>query len=83
MAHNYSVSLHKLHVAGNSLGLIMVLGVVLFLALSFFSVYWFVLGIVLLGVIMCVFLFKWHKQHKLEFNDLSALEDLKKETPRK
>jgi len=30
-----------------------------------------------------VFLFKWHKQHKLEFNDLSALEELKKETPRK
>lgn len=83
MAQNYSVSLQKPHVGGNRLVWIMTLGVVLFLALSFFSVYWFVLGIVLLGVIMCVFLFKWHKQHKLEFNDLSALEDLKKETPRK
>ncbi|MEJ2111597.1 MAG: hypothetical protein P8Z37_17145 [Acidobacteriota bacterium] len=83
MARNYSISMHKPHVSGNAMGVILTIGVVLLLLLSFLSIYWFILGILLLGAIMCVFLFKWHNQHKLEFNDLSALEHLKDKTRKK
>lgn len=83
MARNHSISIHKPHVSGNTMGVILALGVAVLLAMSFLSVFWFILGILLLGVIMCVFLFKWHNQHKLEFDDLSALENLKDETPKK
>jgi len=80
MAHHHSISLHKPHFSGNTMGVVLAIGVVLLLAMSVLSIYWFVIGILLLLAIMCVFLFKWHTEHKLEFNDLAKLEESENET---
>ena len=82
MAHQHSISMHKLHLGGNALGVILALAVVFLFAMSVFSVYWFILGAVVLVAIMCVFLFRWHTQHKLEIDDLSLLERSTKEPPK-
>ena len=75
MAQHHSMSIHNLHVGGRGMGVILAIGVVFMFAMSVFSIYWFLLGTVVLATILCVFLFRWHGQHKLEFNDLSALEE--------
>ena len=59
---------------------VLAIGIVLLIALSLLPVQWFLLGTIVLGAILCVFLCQWRSQHKLKFNDLSALEDLTKKT---
>lgn len=82
MAQHHSVTLHGLHLSENSMGVIAVISIAVLFALSVFHIFWFVLGTVALAIALCIFLFRWHRQHKLEFNDLSMLEDLKEKTPK-
>ena len=82
MAHHHSISVHKPHFGGNAMWVFLAIGIVLLIALSLLSVQWFLLGFVIFGAVMCVFLFRWHNQHKLEFNDLSKLEELTDKTPK-
>jgi len=74
MAHHHSISMHKLHISDNAMGVFLAIGVIFLFAMSVFSVYWFVLGAIVLVAIMCGFLFRWYRQHKIEINDLSILE---------
>lgn len=82
MAHHHSISLHKLPTSGNFMWVVLAIGVIILIALSLLSVQWFLLGFVIFGAVMCVFLFRWHNQHKLEFNDLSKLEEPSDKTPK-
>ena len=80
MAHQQSISIHKPRLGGNAMWVFLALGIVLLVGLSFLSVQWFLLGVVIVVAVMCLFLFRWHNQHKLEFNDLSRLEESTDET---
>ena len=80
MAHHHSLLMHKPHLGGNIMWVFLALGIVLLVGLSFLSVQWFLLGVVIVVAVMCVFLFRWYNQHKLEFNDLSRLEESTDET---
>jgi hypothetical protein len=80
MAHHSSISLHKPHIGGNATWVFIALGIILLIALSLLSFQWFLVGFVIVAAVMCVFLFRWHNQHKLEFNDLSKLEEPTDET---
>ena len=82
MAHHHSMSMHKPHLGGNAMWVFLAIGIVLLIGLSLLSVQWFIIGIIIFAAVMCVFLFRWHKQHKLEFNDLSSLEDLTDKNPK-
>jgi NADH:ubiquinone oxidoreductase subunit K len=82
MAQHHSITLHGLHLSENRLGVIAVIGIAALFALSVFHIFWFILGTVALAIALCAFLFRWHRQHKLEFNDLSMLEDLKEKPPK-
>ena len=80
MAQHHSITLHKPHFGGNAMWVFLAISVALLIALSLLSFQWFLVGFVVLGAVMCVFLFRWHNQHKLEFNDLSKLEELTNRT---
>lgn len=82
MAHHHSISVHKPHLGGNAMWVFLAIGILCLIALSLLSVQWFLLGVVIVVAAMCVFLFRWHKQNKLEFNDLSKLEELTDKTPK-
>ena len=75
MARHPGISMHKLPVGGDIMGTVFAVGVVLMFVVGIPLARWFLLGAVLLGGVVGVFMMRSHRRHSVEITDLSALQD--------
>jgi hypothetical protein len=72
-AYHPGITMHRLPVGGNIMGAVFVIAVILMILFRVQPAFWFLLGAVVLGAIMSVLIVRWHRRHKIEIDDLSAL----------
>jgi formate-dependent nitrite reductase membrane component NrfD len=80
--HHRGITMHKLPVGGDVMGGLFAVAVVLMVLVGISIAPWFLLGAIGLGAIVSVFVIHWHRGHKIEIDDLSALIESKDKTPK-
>ena len=82
VTHHRGITMHKLPVGGDVMGALFAVAVVLIVVVGIALAPWFLLGAIVLGAILSVFIFRWHRGHKIEIDDLSALVESEDKTPK-
>ncbi len=73
--HHPGITMHRLPVSGDILGAVFVVAVVLVILARIPLAPWFLIGTVVFGAVLGIFMIRWHRQHKIEIDDLSTLTD--------
>lgn len=82
LTYHRGITMHKLPIGGDIMGGLFTLAIVLIVLVGVPLAPWFLLGVAVLGAIMSVFIVLWHRRHKVEIDDLSALEESTNKTPK-
>ena len=80
--HHRGITMHKLPVGGDVMGAVFVIAVILIAIVGIALAPWFLLGAIALGAILSVFIFRWHRGHKIEIDDLSTLTESEDKAPK-
>ena len=81
-AYHPGITMHKLPVGGNIMGAVFVIAVVLLILFRVSLALWFLFGAAVLGSITSIFIIRWHRRHKIEIDDLTALLEPTDKTPK-
>lgn len=68
--HHPGISIHRIAVGGGIMGALFAIGTVLIFVVGVPLGPWFLLGSTLLGAMVAVGLYAWHKRHPVEIADL-------------
>ena len=82
MAFHPGITLHKLPVHYSWMVAVLLIAVVWLFVAGMPSLKGVILGTVVLGAVICILLFRWNREHKIEINDLSILEEPADKTPK-
>jgi hypothetical protein len=81
--YHRGITMHKLPVGGDIMGGLFTLAIVLIVVFGIPLGPWFLLAAAVLGAILTVFIVCSHQRHKVEIDDLAALEESIDKTPKK
>jgi Flp pilus assembly protein TadB len=76
------ITMHRLPVRGDIMGALFAVAVVLMVLVGVPLGPWFLIAAIVLGVILSIFILRWNRRHKIEIDDLSALEESTDRTPK-
>ena len=82
MSYHRGITMHKLPVGGDVMGGLFALAVILIVLFGIPLAPWFLLAVGVLALIMSGFFIHWHRRHKIEIDDLSALTESRDKTPK-
>jgi len=82
LTYHRGITMHKLPIGGDIMGGLFTLAIILIVLFGVSLAPWFLLVVGVLGAIMSIFIIYWRREHKVEIDDLSALEESTNKTPK-
>ena len=82
LTYHRGITMHNLPVGGDIMGGLFALAIILIFLVGIPFGFWFLVGAAMLGALLSVFIFYWHRRHKVEIDDLSALKEPSDKAPK-